>query len=109
MCIRDSLHGGVRVAGGGFMVFSDYFKGGLRMSCLMDLPVILPLSHDSIAVGEDGPTHQPVEQLPMLRSMVNMQTIRPCDANETVAAWRIAMETKNKPTAIILTLSLIHI
>ena len=97
------LHGGVRVAGGGFMVFSDYFKGGLRMSCLMDLPVILPLSHDSIAVGEDGPTHQPVEQLPMLRSMVNMQTIRPCDANETVAAWRIAMETKNKPTAIILT------
>lgn len=97
------LHRGVRVAGGGFMVFSDYFKGGLRMSCLMGLPIILPLSHDSIAVGEDGPTHQPIEQLPMLRSMVNMQTIRPCDANETVAAWRIAMETKDKPTAIILT------
>ena len=97
------LHGGVRVSGGGFLVFSDYFKGALRMSCLMGLPIILPLSHDSIAVGEDGPTHQPTEQLQMLRSIVNMQTIHPCDANETVAAWRIAMETRDKPTAIVLT------
>lgn len=97
------LHSGLRVASGGFLAFSDYFKGGLRMSCLMGLPIILPLSHDSIAVGEDGPTHQPTEQLQMLRSIVNMQTIHPCDANETVAAWRIAMETKNKPTAIVLT------
>lgn len=98
-----TLHGGVRVSGGGFLVFSDYFKGGLRMSCLMGLPIILPLSHDSIAVGEDGPTHQPTEQLQMLRSIVNMQTFHPCDANETVAAWRIAMETTDRPTAIVLT------
>lgn len=97
------LHGGLRVASGGFLVFSDYFKGGLRMASLMGLPIILPLSHDSIAVGEDGPTHQPTEQLQMLRSIVNMQTIHPCDAKETVAAWRIAMETSNKPTAIALT------
>lgn len=97
------LHGGLRVASGGFLVFSDYFKGGLRMASLMGLPIILPLSHDSIAVGEDGPTHQPTEQLQMLRSIVNMQTIHPCDATETVAAWRIAMETSNKPTAIALT------
>lgn len=97
------LHGGIRVASGGFLVFSDYFKGGIRMSCLMGLPIILPLSHDSIAVGEDGPTHQPTEQIQMLRSMVNMQTLHPCDANETVAAWRIAMETQDRPTAIILT------
>ncbi len=97
------LHKGVRVSGGGFMAFSDYFKGALRMSCLMELPVIIPLSHDSIAVGEDGPTHQPTEQLSMLRAITNMQVIRPCDANETVAAWRVALETKNQPTAIILT------
>lgn len=97
------LHGGVRVASGGFLVFSDYFKGALRMSCLMGLPIILPLSHDSIAVGEDGPTHQPTEQLQMLRSIVNMQTLHPCDANETAAAWRIAMETKDRPSAIVLT------
>jgi len=97
------LHGGIRVASGGFLVFSDYFKGGLRMSALMGLPIILPLSHDSIAVGEDGPTHQPTEQLQMLRSIVNMQTLHPCDANETVAAWRVAMETKDRPTAIVLT------
>ncbi len=97
------LHGGLRVASVGFLVFSDYFKGGLRMASLMGLPIILPLSHDSIAVGEDGPTHQPTEQLQMLRSIVNMQTIHPCDATETVAAWRIAMETSNKPTAIALT------
>ena len=98
-----TLHKGVRMSSGGFMVFSDYFKGALRMACLMKLPIIIPLSHDSIAVGEDGPTHQPVEQLPMLRSMVNIQVFRPCDANETVAAWTIALETKDKPTIIILT------
>lgn len=97
------LHRGLRVASGGFLAFSDYFKGGIRMSCLMGLPIILPLSHDSIAVGEDGPTHQPTEQLQMLRSIINMQTIHPCDANETVAAWRVAMETKDRPTAIVLT------
>ena len=97
------LHKGMKVASGGFLVFSDYFKAALRMSCLMELPIVLPLSHDSIAVGEDGPTHQPVEQLAMMRSMVNMQVLRPADAYEMCAAWKIAMETKNKPTALILT------
>ena len=68
-----ALHKGIKVAAGGFMVFSDYFKAALRMSSLMKLPIILPLSHDSIAVGEDGPTHQPVEQLAMLRSIPNIK------------------------------------
>ncbi len=98
-----TLHKGIKVAAGGFLVFSDYFKAGLRMASLMGLPIILPLSHDSIAVGEDGPTHQPVEQLAMLRSMVNVQVLRPADANEMCAAWKIAIETTNKPTALILT------
>ena len=98
-----TLHGGLRVASGGFLAFADYFKGGVRMSALQGLPIILPLSHDSIAVGEDGPTHQPIEQIAMLRSVVNMNTLHPCDANETVAAWRVAMETTDRPSAIILT------
>ena len=98
-----TLHGGLRVSSGAFMVFSDYMKAGLRMACLMGLPIILALSHDSIAVGEDGPTHQPIEQLAMLRSMVNLQVIRPCDANEMVGAWRKALETKDRPTALLLT------
>lgn len=98
-----TLHTGVKVASGGFMVFSDYFKAALRMACLMKLPIILPLSHDSIAVGEDGPTHQPVEQLAMLRSMVNIQVLRPADAYEMNAAWKKAIETKDCPTILILT------
>lgn len=98
-----TLHKGIKVASGGFLVFSDYFKGALRMASLMELPIILPLSHDSIAVGEDGPTHQPVEQLAMMRSMINVQVLRPADAFEMCAAWKKAMETNNKPTALILT------
>lgn len=98
-----TLHTGLRVASGAFMVFSDYLKAGLRMSTLMGLPIILALSHDSIAVGEDGPTHQPIEQMAMLRAMVNMQVIRPCDANEMAGAWRQALETKDRPTALLLT------
>ncbi len=98
-----TLHKGIKVAAGGFLVFSDYFKAALRMSCLMKLPIILPLSHDSIAVGEDGPTHQPIEQLAMMRSMVDIQVLRPADAYEMSAAWKIAIETKDKPTALILT------
>ncbi|WP_317316602.1 transketolase [Longibaculum muris] len=98
-----TLHKGVKVASGGFLVFSDYFKAALRMACLMHLPIVLPLSHDSIAVGEDGPTHQPVEQLAMMRSMVNIQVIRPADAFEMCAAWKKAMETNDCPTALILT------
>lgn len=73
------------------------------MSCLMELPIIIPLSHDSIAVGEDGPTHQPIEQLVMLRSLPNIRVLRPADAIETAAAWKLAIESTNKPTALILT------
>lgn len=97
------LHKGLRIVTGAFLAFSDYLKPALRMSCLMELPAIITLSHDSIAVGEDGPTHQPIEQLAMLRSMPNLQVIRPADARETACAWKIAIETKNRPTAIILT------
>lgn len=98
-----TLHKGIKVAAGGFMVFSDYFKAALRMACLMKLPIIIPLSHDSIAVGEDGPTHQPVEQLAMLRSMPNIQVIRAADAYEMCGAWKKAVETNDCPTALILT------
>ncbi|MFV0395919.1 MAG: transketolase [Coprobacillaceae bacterium] len=98
-----TLHTGVRASAGGFLVFSDYFKGAVRMACLMKLPIILPLSHDSIAVGEDGPTHQPVEQFAMLRSLPNMHVIRPADAHEMAAAWKLAIESKENPTALILT------
>lgn len=98
-----TLHKGIKISAGGFLVFADYFKAALRMACLMKLPIILPLSHDSIAVGEDGPTHQPIEQLAMLRSLPNIQVIRPADAKEMVAAWKIAVESKETPTALILT------
>lgn len=98
-----TLHKGVKVSAGGFLVFSDYFKSAVRMACLMKLPIILPLSHDSIAVGEDGPTHQPIEQFAMLRSIPNMHVIRPGDAVEMAAAWKLAVESKENPTALILT------
>ena len=98
-----TLHGGVKVASGGFLVFADYFKAALRMAGLMELPIVLPLSHDSIAVGEDGPTHQPVEQLAMMRSMVNVNVLRPADAYEMLAAWKVAIESQHTPTALILT------
>lgn len=98
-----TLHKGIKVSAGGFLVFSDYFKGAIRMSCLMQLPIILPLSHDSIAVGEDGPTHQPIEQLTMLRSLPNMRVFRPADAVEMSAAWKYAVESQKNPTALILT------
>lgn len=98
-----TLHKGVKVSAGGFLVFSDYFKAAVRMACLMKLPIILPLSHDSIAVGEDGPTHQPIEQFAMLRSIPNMHVIRPGDAVEMAAAWKLAVESTENPTALILT------
>lgn len=98
-----TLHKGVKVSAGGFLVFSDYFKAAARMACLMKLPIILPLSHDSIAVGEDGPTHQPIEQFAMLRSIPNMHVIRPGDAVEMAAAWKLAIESTENPTALILT------
>jgi len=85
----------------GFFVFSDYMKPGLRMAAIMNLPVISVLTHDSIGVGEDGPTHQPVEQLAGLRSIPNLTVIRPCDTNETAAAW-VAALTRKSPTVLAL-------
>lgn len=99
-----SLHGGVVPFCGGFMVFSDYMKPAIRLSALMELPVIYAFTHDSIAVGEDGPTHQPIEQLTMLRSIPNMNVMRPADASEVKAAWEYAInQGKNHPSAIIMT------
>lgn len=97
------LHGGLRVFGGAFFVFSDYMKPAIRLSAIMNIPSIFVFTHDSIAVGEDGPTHQPIEQLAGLRAIPNLNVIRPADAIETFAAWKIAMESKGTPTAIILT------
>lgn len=97
------LHGGLRPYTAGFFVFSDYMKPALRLSALMKLPVIHILTHDSIGVGEDGPTHQPIEQLASLRSMPNFTVIRPCDTNETAAAWYLALTRTTSPTAIVLT------
>lgn len=97
-----SLHGGLHVFGGTFLIFSDYLKPALRLSCLMHQPVVYVFTHDSIALGEDGPTHQPVEQLAALRAIPNLITIRPADANETRVAWEIALETREHPVAMIL-------
>ena len=94
-----ALHGGVKVYGGTFFVFSDYLKPAIRLSALMNAPVTYVFTHDSIAVGEDGPTHEPIEQLPSLRSIPNLSVIRPADANEVQAAWRLAVESKDQPTA----------
>ena len=96
------LHGGLKTYVGAFLVFVDYMKAAVRMAALSKLPGIYLLSHDSLAVGEDGPTHQPIEQLAMLRSIPNVNVIRPCDARETYAAWKIALESKETPTALIL-------
>lgn len=98
-----ALHGGVKVYGGTFFVFSDYLKSAVRMAAIMGLPVTYVLTHDSIAVGEDGPTHEPIEQLSMFRTIPNMVTMRPADAVETAAAWRVAVESKDHPTALALT------
>ncbi|MDR1568076.1 MAG: transketolase [Streptococcaceae bacterium] len=98
-----ALHGGTRVYGGTFFVFSNYLLPAIRMAAIQKLPVVYVFTHDSIAVGEDGSTHEPVEQLASLRSIPNLQVIRPADGNEVVAAWEIAMKTTDKPTALILT------
>ena len=97
------LHGGLKVFGGAFFVFSDYMKPAIRLAAIMQIPSIFVFSHDTIAVGEDGPTHQPIEQLAGLRAIPNLNVIRPADANETLAAWKLAIESKNTPTVIILT------
>lgn len=96
-------HGGLKIYIATFFVFSDYMKHGMRLAALMKLPVIYVLTHDSIAVGEDGPTHEPIEHLAALRSMPNMNVFRPCDAKETAAGWCMALTEKNTPTALILT------
>ncbi|MFC4803255.1 transketolase [Neobacillus sp. GCM10023253] len=97
-----ALHGGVKVFGATFFVFSDYLRPAIRLSALMKVPVIYVFTHDSIAVGEDGPTHEPIEQLASLRAMPGLSTIRPADGNETAAAWRLAIESTQEPTALIL-------
>ncbi|MCR5505483.1 MAG: transketolase [Bacilli bacterium] len=96
------LHGGLRTYVGCFCVFADYMKPAIRMAALSHLPAIYLFSHDSIAVGEDGPTHQPIEQLAMLRSIPNVRIIRPCDERETFAAWKEALKSVKTPTALIL-------
>src|SRR5699024_6413629 len=90
-----ALHGGLKVYGGTFFVFSDYVRPAIRLSVIMNAPVKYLFTHDTIAVGEDGPTHAPVEQLASLRAMPDLSVIRPADGNETNAAWRLALESTN--------------
>ncbi len=93
---------GMRAYGSGFLIFSDYMKPPIRLAAIMELPVIYIFTHDSIGVGEDGPTHQPIEQLVALRSVPGMVVIRPADANEVAEAWRVAMKIEDKPIALVL-------
>ncbi len=103
-CIQNGalLHGGLRTYVGSFFVFADYMRSAIRMSSLEKVPAIYLLSHDSLAVGEDGPTHEPIEQLESLRAQPNLNVIRPADARETYAAWNIALKSLDTPTCIIL-------
>lgn len=98
-----ALHGGLKVYGGTFFVFSDYLRPSIRLASIMRMPVTYVFTHDSIAVGEDGPTHEPVEHLAALRAMPGLSVVRPADANETAAAWRLAIESNDEPTALVLT------
>ncbi|MGT2906913.1 transketolase [Streptococcus dentiloxodontae] len=98
-----ALHGGLRVYGGTFFVFSDYVKAAIRLSALQGLPVTYVFTHDSIAVGEDGPTHEPIEHLSGLRAIPNLTVLRPADARETQASWHYALTNKTTPTALVLT------
>lgn len=98
-----ALHGGLKVFGGAFFVFSDYCKPSIRLSALMKLPSIYVFTHDTVAVGEDGPTHQPIEQLTGLRSIPHLNVLRPADANETIASWKLAIESVNTPHVLVLT------
>jgi transketolase len=97
------LHGGTRPYGGTFLIFSDYMRPAVRLAALMGLPVIYVWTHDSIGLGEDGPTHQPVEHLTALRAIPGLDVVRPADANETAVAWRTALEHTDRPTALCLT------
>jgi transketolase len=93
----------VRPYGAGFLIFSDYGRAPIRLASIMELPVIYVFTHDSIGVGEDGPTHQPIEQLPSLRAVPGLMVIRPCDANEVVEAWRVIMPQRHRPAVLVLT------
>ena len=98
-----AVHGGLIPYGATFLVFSDYMRGAIRLSALSHIPSIWVFTHDSIGLGEDGPTHQPVEHLAALRAIPNLTVIRPCDANETAEAWRFAILNRKNPTALLLT------
>jgi transketolase len=98
-----AAHGGIIPFTATFLIFSDYMRPPIRLAALMELGVIYVFTHDSIALGQDGPTHQPIEQLASLRAMPELIVIRPCDANETAVAWRVAIETRDRPVALILT------
>ncbi|MFL6135084.1 MAG: transketolase, partial [Nocardioidaceae bacterium] len=98
-----ALHGGTRVYGGTFLVFSDYMRGAVRLASVMQLPVTYVWTHDSIGLGEDGPTHQPIEHLAALRAIPGLDVVRPADANETVAAWQTILENPHHPAGLILT------
>jgi transketolase len=98
-----AVHGGVIAFTATFLIFSDYMRPAIRLAALMEQRVIFVFTHDSIALGEDGSTHQPIEQLASLRAIPNLLVIRPCDANETAVAWRVAIQTRNRPVALILT------
>jgi transketolase len=98
-----TMHGGLRAYGGTFLIFSDYMKPAIRIAALMKCPSIFVYTHDSIGLGEDGPTHQPVEQLAGLRAIPNLHVVRPADANETSEAWRMALRRTDGPTALALT------
>ncbi len=98
-----AAHGGVRPFGGTFLVFADYLRPAIRMAAMMKLPVIYVFTHDSIGLGEDGPTHQPIETITSLRIIPNMVVIRPADGNESALAWKVALERKDGPTCLILT------
>ena len=97
------LHGGTRPYGGTFLIFSDYMRPAVRLAALMQAPAIYVWTHDSIGLGEDGPTHQPVEHLTALRAIPGLDVVRPADANETAVAWRMALEHTDRPTALCLT------
>lgn len=103
ICNGMLAHRGLKVYCATFFVFSDYMKGGMRLSSLMNLPLIYVLTHDSIGVGEDGPTHEPIEQLAALRSMPNMVVFRPADSKETAAGWYFAVTNPSSPTSLVLT------
>jgi transketolase len=98
-----AAHGGIIPFGSTFLIFSDYLRPSIRLAALMELGVIYVFTHDSIGVGEDGPTHQPIEQLAALRAIPRLVVIRPGDANETAVAWRVAVASRNRPVALVLT------